>query len=131
MLTGATPITFLGVGNLISYLQSGMMTGLVLDGAQRSPLFPEIPTLRETGYRGPLTRSYFALYAPMGTPPAVIARIAADVRQIAGADTFREKNLTARGLEPVFNTPEEFAQFLKQDRIEAQRVVKDAGLLPQ
>jgi tripartite-type tricarboxylate transporter receptor subunit TctC len=67
----------------------------------------------------------------MGTPPAVIAKIGADVRQITGADTFREKNLTARGLEPVFNTPEEFAQFLKQDRIEAQRVVKDAGLLPQ
>jgi tripartite-type tricarboxylate transporter receptor subunit TctC len=131
VLTGATPITFLGVGNLISYLQSGMMTGLVIDGAQRSPLFPDIPTLRETGYRGPLTRSYFALYAPMGTPPAVIAKIAAEVRQIAGADMFREKNLTARGLEPVFNTPEEFAQFLKQDRIEAQRVVKDAGLLPQ
>ena len=60
VLTGATPITFLGVGNLISYLQSGMMTGLVIDGAQRSPLFPDIPTLRETGYRGPLTRSYFA-----------------------------------------------------------------------
>lgn len=131
VLTGATPITFLGVGNLISYLQSGMMIGLVIDGVQRSPLFPDIPTLREIGYRGPLTRSYFALYAPMGTPPAVIAKIAADVRQIAGADTFREKNLTARGLEPVFNTPEEFAQFLKQDRIEAQRVVKDAGLLPQ
>lgn len=61
VLTGATPVTFLGVGNLISYLQSGMMTGLVLDGAQRSPLFPDIPMLRETGYRGPLTRSYFGL----------------------------------------------------------------------
>ena len=45
------------------------MNGLVLDGEQRSPLFPEIPMLRETGYRGPLTRSYFALYAPMGMPP--------------------------------------------------------------
>ena len=109
-----------------------MMTGLVLDGAQRSPLFPDIPTLRETGYRGPLTRSYFGLYAPMGTPPAVIAKIANDVR--SGRERgghFREKNLIARGLEPVFNTPEEFAQFLRQDRIEAQRVVKDAGLLPQ
>ena len=131
VLTGATPITFLGVGNLTSYLQSGMMTGLVLDGAQRSPLFPDIPMLRETGYRGPLTRSYFGLYAPMGMPPAFIAKIANDIRSVASEAAFREKNLIARGLEPVFNTPEEFAQFLRQDRIEAQRVVKDAGLLPQ
>jgi len=131
VLTGATPITFLGVGNLTAYLQSGMMTGLVLDGAQRSPLFPDIPMLRETGCRGPLTRSYFGLYAPMGMPPAFIAKIANEIRSVASEAAFRDKNLIARGLEPVFNTPEEFAQFLRQDRIEAQRVVKDAGLLPQ
>jgi tripartite-type tricarboxylate transporter receptor subunit TctC len=131
VLSGATPVTFLGVGNLISYLQSATMTGLVLDGEQRSPLFPDIPMLREIGYRGPLTRSYFSLYAPMGTPPAFIAKIAADIRQIAGEGAFRDKHLIARGLEPVFNTPEAFAQFLEQDRAEARRVVKDAGLQPQ
>jgi tripartite-type tricarboxylate transporter receptor subunit TctC len=107
------------------------MTGLVVDGERRSPLFPDIPTLREIGYRGPLTRSYFALYAPTGTPAAVITRIAADVRQIAGEPAFRDKHLIARGLEPVLDTPQEFAQFLARDRAEAQRVVKDAGLQPQ
>jgi len=131
VLSGATPVTFLGVGNLIPHLQGGTMTGLVVDGERRSPLFPDIPTLREIGYRGPLTRSYFALYAPSGTPAALITRIAADVRQIAGEGAFRDKHLIARGLEPVLDTPQEFAQFLARDRAEAQRVVKDAGLQPQ
>jgi tripartite-type tricarboxylate transporter receptor subunit TctC len=131
VLSGATPITFLGVGNLIAHLQSGTMTGLVVDSETRSPLYPDVPTLREVGYRGPVTRSYFALYAPMGTPPVYIAKIANDVRQIANEAAFRDKHLIARGLEPVLNTPEEFAQFVKQDRAEAQRVVKDAGLQPQ
>jgi tripartite-type tricarboxylate transporter receptor subunit TctC len=131
VLSGATPVTFLGVGNLLSYLQSGMMTGLVVDSETRSPLFSDVPTLREIGYVGPLTRSYFALYAPMGTPPAIVAKIAADIRQIASEGAFRDRHLIARGLEPVFNTPDEFEQFLKQDRAEAQRVVKDAGLQPQ
>ena len=108
-----------------------MMTALVVDGERRSPLFPDVPTLRDVGYRGPLTRSYFALYAPMGTAPAFIAKIAADVRQIAGAQAFRDKHLIARGLEPVLDSPEEFAQFLRRDRAEARRVVKDAGLQPQ
>jgi tripartite-type tricarboxylate transporter receptor subunit TctC len=131
VLSGATPITFLGVGNLIAHLQSGTMTGLVVDSEVRSPLYPEVPTLREIGYRGPVTRSYFALYAPMGTPPAYIAKIASDVRQIASETAFRDKHLVARGLEPVLDSPEEFGQFIKQDRAEAQRVVKDAGLQPQ
>ena len=131
VLSGATPITFLGVGNLISYLQSGMMSGLVVDGERRSPLFPDIPALREIGYRGPLTRSYFALYAPMGTPAAFMAKIAADMRQIASEPTFRDKHLIARGLEPVLDTPQEFGQYLARDRAEAKRVVADAGLQPQ
>jgi tripartite-type tricarboxylate transporter receptor subunit TctC len=44
------------------------MTGLAIDGAQRSPLFPDIPTLAELGYRSNLTRVYFGLLAPAGTP---------------------------------------------------------------
>jgi tripartite-type tricarboxylate transporter receptor subunit TctC len=131
VLSGATPVTFLGVGNLLSYLQSGMMTGLVVDSETRSPLFPDVPTLRQIGYGGPVTRSYFALYAPIGMPSVLIAKVATDIRQIASDKAFREKHLIARGLEPVFNTPEEFGQFLKQDRVEAQHVVKDAGLQPQ
>jgi tripartite-type tricarboxylate transporter receptor subunit TctC len=131
VLSGATPITFLGVGNLISYLQSGMMTALVVDGERRSPLFPDIPALREIGYRGPLTRSYFGLYAPMGTPATFMAKIAADMRQIASEPTFRDKHLIARGLEPVLDTPHEFGQYLARDRAEAKRVVADAGLQPQ
>ena len=131
VLSGATPITFLGVGNLLSHLQSGTMIGLVVDGDERSPLFPDIPTLREIGYRGPLTRSYFALYAPMGTPGAVIVKIADDVRRVASEKAFRDKQLVARGLEPALDAPEAFAQFLARDRAEAQRVVKEAGLQPQ
>ena len=60
--------------NFISHLQSGTMTGLAIDGAERSPLFPDIPTLAELGYRGNLTRVYFGLLAPAGTPKPVINR---------------------------------------------------------
>ena len=60
VLSGSTPIAFLGMQNFISHLQAGTMTGLAVDGAQRSPLFPDIPTLAELGYRGNLTRVYFA-----------------------------------------------------------------------
>ncbi len=44
---------------------------------------------------------------------------------------FRQRNLIDRGLEPIADTPEEFARFLAQDRVLSERVVKEAGLQPQ
>lgn len=131
VLSGSTPIAFLGMQNFISHLQAGTMRGLAVDGAQRSPLFPEIPTLAELGYRGNLTRVYFGLVAPAGTPKAIIDRIRDDVARIGNDPAFRKKQLIDRALEPILNTPEEFARFLVEDRATSERVVKEAGLQPQ
>jgi tripartite-type tricarboxylate transporter receptor subunit TctC len=125
------PIAFLGLQNFISHLQSGTMTGLAIDGAERSPLFPDIPTLAELGYRGNLTRVYFGLLAPAGTPKAVIDKIRDDVVRIGNEPAFRKKQFIDRALEPILNTPEEFAHFLVEDRAASARVVKEAGLTPQ
>ena len=81
ILSGSTPIAFLGLQNFISHLRGGTMNGLAVDGAQRSPLFPDIPTLAELGYRGNLTRVYFALVGPAGTPKTIVDKILRGRRQ--------------------------------------------------
>jgi tripartite-type tricarboxylate transporter receptor subunit TctC len=53
------------------------------------------------------------------------------VRAIAAEPEFRDRHFIQRGLEPVLNTPEEFAAYLKQDRLNAKKVVDEAGLVPQ
>jgi tripartite-type tricarboxylate transporter receptor subunit TctC len=131
VLSGSTPIAFLGMQNFISHLQAGTMIGLAVDGAQRSPLFPDIPTLAELGYHGNLTRVYFGLVAPAGTPRPIIDKIRADVVRIGDDPAFRKKQFVERALEPILNTPEEFARFLIADRAMSERVVKEAGLQPQ
>ncbi len=131
ILSGATPIAFLGMQNFISHLRAGTMTGLAVDGAQRSPLFPDIPTLAELGYRGNLTRVYFALVAPAGTPKDIVNKIRDDVARIGNDPAFRQKQMIDRAIEPIFDTPEEFARFLVEDRVLSGRVVTDAGLVPQ
>jgi tripartite-type tricarboxylate transporter receptor subunit TctC len=131
VLTGITPITFLGFGNMLGHLSAGRITPLLMDSSRRSSLFPDVPTVMETGYKGPMTQSYFGLYAPAGVPKARLEKIAADVREIASQPHFREVNFTQRGLEPVLNTPDEFDAFLKQDRVNAKRVVEESGLTPQ
>jgi tripartite-type tricarboxylate transporter receptor subunit TctC len=131
VLSGSTPIAFLGMQNFISHLHSGTMTGLAVDGAQRSPLFPDIPTLAEHDYRGNLTRVYFGLLVPAGTPRPIIDKIHRDIAAIGSDPAFRKKHFTDRTLEPILNTPEEFARFLVADRVTSERVVKAAGVQPQ
>ena len=107
------------------------MTGLAVDSAGRSPLFPDIPTLGELGYLGNLTRVYFGLVAPAGTPKPIIDKIHDDVVLVANDPVFRKKQFTDRALEPILSTPEEFSRFLVADRVVSKRVVDEAGLQPQ
>jgi len=107
------------------------MTGLLVDGAARSPLFPAIPTLAEFGYRGALTRVYFGLLGPAVMPRPMIERLRSTIAAIVDDATFREQQLISRALEPIADRPEEFAQFLKADRELARRVVELSGEQPR
>jgi tripartite-type tricarboxylate transporter receptor subunit TctC len=107
------------------------MIGLAMDGAARFPLFPGIPTLVELGYHGNLTRVYFGLVAPAGTPGAIIEKLQGEIARIMNEPNFRTKQLIERALEPIADTPEEFARFLNEDRLISERVVKEAGMVPQ
>jgi len=131
VLSGVSPITFLGIGNFMPHIRAGTINGLIVDGDKRTPLLPDVPAITEIGYSEPLTRSYFGLYAPVGMSKAQMSKIADTMREIANDPAFRSRNLLERGLEPVFNAPDDFAAFLAQDRSTAKRVVDAAGLQPQ
>jgi tripartite-type tricarboxylate transporter receptor subunit TctC len=131
VLSGSTPIAFLGMSNVVTQLQGGLMSALAVDSPVRSPLFPDVPTLVETGYRDKYPRSWFGLFTPSGTPKAIVAKLASEVAGIIQDPAFLNRNLVARGLEPAVNGPEDFARFIRQERPVAQTVVKEAGLQPQ
>ena len=130
MLSGATPVAFFGLANWIAHIRAGTVRPIVVDGETRSPLLPDVPTLRELGYRGSITRVFFGIVAPAGTPKPIIDKLRDEMARIGSEPDFRQKRLIDAGLEPVFDTPEEFARFLKENRV-AARIVKEAGLEPQ
>ena len=131
VLSGATPVAFFGLANWTQQIRAGTVRPLAVDGEARSPVIPDVPTLRELGYRGPITRVYFGLVAPAGTPKPIIHKLRDEIARIGGEPEFRRKRLIEAGLEPVFNTPEEFARFLEDNRTVAERIVKESGLEPQ
>jgi len=131
MLTGTTQVAFFGIGNFIPHLQAGTIKGLAVDADKRSPLFPNIPTLKELRPNAEITRADFSLWAPKGMPKELIRKVRDDVAKIATDPAFVERNLTQRGLDPVFNTPEEFTQYLQTQRAQVERTAKKAGMQPQ
>jgi tripartite-type tricarboxylate transporter receptor subunit TctC len=131
VLSGSTPIALIGIGNVMSFIKGGKMNALVLANNIRTPQLPNTPTLADTGYKGPPSRSWYGLFAPAGTPKPIIDKINKEVRAIVGQKAFQEKNLFSRGLVPALDTPEEFAAEIKAGRATAQQVVKDAGMEPQ
>jgi tripartite-type tricarboxylate transporter receptor subunit TctC len=131
MLTGSTQVAFFGIGNFISHLQAGTIRGIAVDAEKRSPLFPNIPTLKELRPNADVTRADFSLWAPKGTPKEFIRKVRDDVANIASNPAFVDRNLIQRGLDPVFSTPEEFAQYLQIQRVQVERTAKKAGLQQQ
>jgi tripartite-type tricarboxylate transporter receptor subunit TctC len=131
MLSGVTPIAFIGGANFAPYVREGKMVALAVDGVVRSPLFPETPTLTELGYPDNLPRTYLALAAPANTPSDVISKVHRDVAGIMNEPAFRKRHLLDRGLEPIVDTPEQFARFQENERRLIRDLVEEAGIKPQ
>jgi tripartite-type tricarboxylate transporter receptor subunit TctC len=131
VLAGTTPVAFSGLSNWASYLQAGTIVGLAVDSPRRLPMIPDVPTIGELGYKIDITRIYFGIVAPAGTPRPVLERLRNEMAEVINDVDFREQHLTSRGHEPVANTPDQFARFLTLDRLLSARIVKDAGVQPQ
>ena len=131
IMSGSTPIGLFGEGNVIGQVQSGKMTALVMMNNIRSPNFPNVPLLQDTGYQGPPSRSWYGLFVPAGTPRTIVDKLAKDVSDVVKEPDFVARHLTARSLVPAINSPDEFAAEIKRDRSVAEGVVRAAGMEPQ
>lgn len=130
LLSGATPITLLGLSNMVSTLQAEKIAALAVNSNSRSPLFPAVPTLKEaTGENYP--QSWFGLFAPAGTPKSIVAKLHKEVAAITGDPVFMQKMYIERAVEHAVDTPDNFARFIHEDRATARRIVAESGAQPQ
>jgi tripartite-type tricarboxylate transporter receptor subunit TctC len=130
VMANTTPIVFLGLSNMIGQVKSGQFTGLALNSNSRLPLFPDIPTLKEaTGEDYP--PPWFGLFAPTGTPTAILDKLNAEVVRVSADPEWRQRNFIQRAVEPAAGPRAEFATFIAENRAFAARVAREAGIKPQ
>ena len=114
VIAGHVPTMVSVLGDAVPHIASGSVRALAVSGDRRSPQLPDIPTIAESGYPGFQATSWNGLLAPAGIPVAIVRRIATEVARIAREPTFVER-LTSIGVEPVGNSPEEFAAMIAAD----------------
>ncbi len=131
ILSGTTPIGLFGLGNIISQIKADKMTALALVNNIRTPLLPDVPTLADLGYKGAPSETWYGLFAPPGTPKAIVDKLNAEVWRVFQNRDFVEKYVISRGQVPAAGTPAEFAKTVTEGRAAAKEVVQESGLPPQ
>ena len=126
IMTSRLDVMFAVIGGAAPHLKAGKMKGLAVSGKSRHPLIPDVPTFAEAGLPNFDASFYFALAAPAGTPRDIVSKFGAESAKIINTAEFKER-LTNLGFEPVGDTPEQFAAFLRQDREIAAKKVQASG----
>lgn len=112
----------------LPHIQQGSLRALAVSTPQRSAVLPNLPTIAETLPGYDLT-IWLGLFAPRGTPPEIVKRLNKEMVDILRVPAMRER-LAGQGAEPVGDTPEEFAAYVKTEIARWAAVVREAGIKP-
>ena len=132
---GADSLTDLLAGNIqlmneastLPHVKAGKIILLNINHAKRFPPFPDVPTLAELGVSGADMPTWFALYAPPGTPKEIVGKLNAKINQIAAEPGWTEKMHLSSAL-PVVATVAEMQQFWDDDFKRTAEIIKTAGI---
>ena len=130
VIAGHVQLGFINILEASSQIKSERLRALAVTTAERSPILPNVPTVAESGLAGYEVTQWSGMLAPAATPPAIIARMNAEIDKILRKSLVRER-LASDGAQPGGGSPEKFSAFIKADIAKWSKVVKNAGLVRQ
>ena len=125
MFGGQIGLTIASAVPLAPHVRSGKLRGLAVTGPKRSAAFPELPAIAET-VKGYEVVNWFGIFAPAGTPSAIVRRVNAELNTALGNPEL-VKRLTSQGADAVGGSAEGFARVVKADFAKWAKVVKESG----
>jgi tripartite-type tricarboxylate transporter receptor subunit TctC len=127
LLAGRIDISFEAPGAVMPHVKAGTLKALAVMGTSRSTALPQVPTVREAGYKELELEGFIGLLAPAGTPDAILQKLSAAV---AGAIAVQEvgTQLAAMGMEPRSTSPAQFAEKIASDYARLSAAIKAAGI---
>jgi tripartite-type tricarboxylate transporter receptor subunit TctC len=120
-------IMFAGLPSVIGNIKNNLVRPLALTSLKRAAALPDLVTVAETGLPGFEAAQRYGLIAPAGTPPAIVAKLNAALRQALTSDEVKAK-IAAEGAEPLPGTPDDYAKDIAREWTKWSKVVQDAGI---
>ncbi len=127
LMGGQLQVVIDNIPPYLSQVRAGKIRALAVTSAKRSPAAPQLPTVAETGVKGYEASSWFGFFAPAGTPPDILAKLAAETQRILQLPDMKDR-LLSLGAQPAANTPDEFAVFVRDEIAKWGAVIRNAGV---
>ncbi|HXN69703.1 MAG TPA: tripartite tricarboxylate transporter substrate binding protein, partial [Bradyrhizobium sp.] len=127
LIGGQIQVMFTTVASAASLIEAGQLRALAVTSAERSPAFPQLPTVAEAGVPGYEAESWYGLFAPAKTPKEVIDRLNQSAATAAQSEAFKRLAVN-EGLIMVARPPQEFDRYFRGEEERWRKVIKDAGI---
>ena len=110
-----------------SLVEAGQLRAIAVTSAERSPAFPQLPTVSEAGVPGYAAEAWYGLYAPAKTPPDIIDRLNKSAAKAVQSEAFKKLGMN-EGLVMVAQPPEALDRFFRGEEDRWRQVIQDAGI---
>jgi tripartite-type tricarboxylate transporter receptor subunit TctC len=126
-LAGHTPIAFLGLPPAAPHIKEGTLRALAVTSTKRSPVFPNVPTMAESGVPDQESELIIGVLVPAATPKPIVDQLQRQIARIVALPDVKER-LDALGFAPVASTPDAYAAQIKADIETWSKVVREANI---
>jgi tripartite-type tricarboxylate transporter receptor subunit TctC len=127
LIGGQIQVMFTTVASAASLVASGQLRALAVTSAERSPAFPQLPTVAEAGVPGYVAESWYGLLAPAKTPAEIIARLNQSAAKAVRSEAFKTLAVN-EGLVMVAGSPADFDRYLRGEEERWRKLIQDAGI---
>ena len=127
LISGQIDVMFTTVASAASLVEGGQLRAIAVTSAERSPAFPQVPTVAEAGVPGYAAEGWYGLFGPTGTPAAIIDRLNQSAASAVHSEAFRKLGVN-EGLVTVALPPEALDRYVRGEEERWRRVIQDAGI---
>jgi len=127
LIGGQIQVMFTTVASCASLVEAGQLRAIAVTSAERSPAFPQLPTVSEAGVPGYAAEAWYGLYAPAKTPPDIIDRLNKSAAKAVQSEAFKKLGMN-EGLVMVAQPPEALVRFFRGEEDRWRQVIQDAGI---
>ena len=127
VMGGQVDVAIMSVPSVLGLVKGGKLTPVAVTTSRRSAMLPNTPTLDEAGVTGVDAGIWLGLFAPAGTPPAIVARLNAEINRVLQLPEVRDKIVNG-GAIPIGGSSEDFAAFLRADYAKWGKIVRESGV---